>query len=100
MSQKFVIKESRNEKNEIKFVSPDIAVCHKCLGDIQKEAAVIDMLLLKEGKIMCIAVPAQVLDVDSCNGRIDIMGVESKINIQLIEELKAGDYILVHQVET
>lgn len=34
---KFVIKESINQKDVMKFVSPDIATCHKCLEDIQKK---------------------------------------------------------------
>lgn len=52
--------------------------------------------LKKEGKVMCLAMPAQIIDIDNCIATIDIMGVESKINIQLIEELKEGDYVLVH----
>ncbi|MCE5219761.1 MAG: carbamoyltransferase HypF [Clostridium sp.] len=34
---KFVIKESVNQKNEVKFISPDIATCPKCLEDIKKK---------------------------------------------------------------
>ncbi|AWK51962.1 carbamoyltransferase HypF [Clostridium beijerinckii] len=34
---KFVIKESINQKNAIKFISPDIATCPKCLEDIKKK---------------------------------------------------------------
>ncbi|MDK2828355.1 HypC/HybG/HupF family hydrogenase formation chaperone [Clostridium beijerinckii] len=45
---------------------------------------------------MCLAMPAQILDVDNYSAIIDIMGLESKINIQLIEDLKVGDYVLVH----
>ena len=45
---------------------------------------------------MCIAVPAQIIGVEDYNARIDIMGIESKVNIDLIEDPKAGDYILVH----
>ncbi|AJG99956.1 hydrogenase assembly protein HypC [Clostridium beijerinckii] len=45
---------------------------------------------------MCLAIPAQVRDIDSYSAIIDIMGLESRINIQLIEELKVGDYVLVH----
>jgi len=45
---------------------------------------------------MCLAVPAQIIDVDNYNAVIDIMGLESKVNIQLIEDLKVGDYVLVH----
>lgn len=45
---------------------------------------------------MCLAIPAQIMDTDNYSAKIDIMGVESKINVQLIEGLKAGDYVLVH----
>lgn len=33
----FVIKESNNEKNTVKFISPDIGICPKCLEDIKKK---------------------------------------------------------------
>lgn len=33
----FVIKESDNEKNTVKFISPDIGTCPKCLEDIKKK---------------------------------------------------------------
>ena len=45
---------------------------------------------------MCLAVPAQIIEVEDYNARIDIMGIESKVNIELIEKPKVGDYILVH----
>lgn len=45
---------------------------------------------------MCLAIPAQIMDIDNYSAIIDIMGLESKINVQLIEELKVGDYVLVH----
>lgn len=45
---------------------------------------------------MCLAVPAQIRDIDNYRATIDIMGLESKINVQLIEEPKVGDYVLVH----
>ncbi|CUU48659.1 HypC/HybG/HupF family hydrogenase formation chaperone [Clostridium beijerinckii] len=45
---------------------------------------------------MCLAIPAQVRNIDNYSAIIDIMGLESRINIQLIEELKVGDYVLVH----
>jgi hydrogenase maturation protein HypF len=34
---KFVIKKSSNELNHIKFISPDVAVCPKCLEDIENK---------------------------------------------------------------
>lgn len=45
---------------------------------------------------MCLAVPAQIRDIDNYSATIDIMGLESKINVQLIEEPKVGDYVLIH----
>ena len=45
---------------------------------------------------MCLAIPAQIMDIDNYSATINIMGLESKINIQLIEELKEGDYVLIH----
>ena len=45
---------------------------------------------------MCLAVPAKIIGVEDYNAIIDIMGIESKVNIQLIENPKVGDYILVH----
>ncbi|MCE5219760.1 MAG: HypC/HybG/HupF family hydrogenase formation chaperone [Clostridium sp.] len=45
---------------------------------------------------MCLAVPAQIIDVNNYSAIIDIMGLESKVNVQLIEDLKVGDYVLVH----
>lgn len=45
---------------------------------------------------MCLAVPAKIIDADNYNAIIDIMGLEGKVNVQLIESLKAGDYVLVH----
>ena len=45
---------------------------------------------------MCLAVPAKIIDTDNYNAIIDIMGLEGKVNVQLIESLKAGDYVLVH----
>lgn len=45
---------------------------------------------------MCLAIPAQIISLKEHSAKVDIMGVESEVNIQLIEEPKAGDYILVH----
>ena len=33
----FIIQESIDDKNQIKFVSPDVAICPKCLEDIQRK---------------------------------------------------------------
>jgi len=45
---------------------------------------------------MCLAIPAQIISVEKYSAKVNIMGVESEVNIQLIEDPKVGDYILVH----
>lgn len=45
---------------------------------------------------MCLAIPAKIISVEKYSAKVDIMGVESMVNIQLMEEPKQGDYILVH----
>ncbi len=37
IDQKFVIRESTKQKNEMRFISPDIAVCDECLEDIRSK---------------------------------------------------------------
>lgn len=45
---------------------------------------------------MCLAVPAKIISLEGNDAKVDIMGIESNVNIQLIEEPKAGEYVLIH----
>ncbi|WP_291630433.1 HypC/HybG/HupF family hydrogenase formation chaperone [Clostridium sp.] len=45
---------------------------------------------------MCLAIPGEIIELKKDIARVSIMGVESEINIQIIEEPKVGDYILIH----
>jgi hydrogenase expression/formation protein HypC len=45
---------------------------------------------------MCLAVPAKITVLDQDIAKVDILGVESVVNIQLIESPMIGDYVLVH----
>lgn len=45
---------------------------------------------------MCIAVPGQIIDISNKEATVNIMDVETIVNIQLISEPKVGDYVLVH----
>lgn len=45
---------------------------------------------------MCLAVPGLVIDLDNYSAIIDIMGLKNKVNVQLIDNLKIGDYVLIH----
>lgn len=45
---------------------------------------------------MCLAVPGLIIDLDNYSAIIDIMGLKNKVNVQLIDNLKIGDYVLIH----
>lgn len=45
---------------------------------------------------MCLAIPGEMIELNKDTARVSIMGVESEINIQIIEEPKVGDYVLIH----
>lgn len=45
---------------------------------------------------MCLAIPGKVIELDENTARVNIMGVESEVNIQVIEEPRVGDYVLIH----
>ncbi|MGI6033707.1 MAG: HypC/HybG/HupF family hydrogenase formation chaperone [Coriobacteriales bacterium] len=47
---------------------------------------------------MCLAVPAQVKDIDEEQrlGTVDILGVTREVALDLVPRAKVGDWILVH----
>lgn len=46
---------------------------------------------------MCLAIPAKVIEVDESNqGKIDYMGTKVKTNFALLEDVKVGDWVIVH----
>lgn len=45
---------------------------------------------------MCLAIPGEIIELNKDTARVSIMGVESEINIQIIEEPIVGDYVLIH----
>lgn len=45
---------------------------------------------------MCIAIPGQIVHIDKDYAIVDIMGVETNVNIRLIERATIEDYVLVH----
>ncbi len=47
---------------------------------------------------MCLGLPAKVINI-SIDGRyaeVETMGVVNKVSIELLENVKPGDYVLVH----
>ena len=47
---------------------------------------------------MCLALPAQVRDIDEKEmlGTVDILGVTREVALDLVPKVKVGDYVLVH----
>ena len=45
---------------------------------------------------MCLAIPGEIIELNKDTAKVSIMGVESEINIQIIEEPRVGDYVLIH----
>lgn len=45
---------------------------------------------------MCLAVPGQVIQVDGKSGKVDFLGVQRQVQLDLVPEAVAGDWVLVH----
>lgn len=45
---------------------------------------------------MCLAIPGKIVTIDEVNATAETMGMSHIINIQLIEDLIIGDYVLIH----
>lgn len=45
---------------------------------------------------MCIAVPGEIIEAFPTRAKVTMMGVETTVNIQLIDNPKIGDFVLVH----
>ena len=46
---------------------------------------------------MCLAIPAQIVDIlDPETATVDMGGVRKRVSIALVPEAKAGDYVIIH----
>ena len=46
---------------------------------------------------MCLGIPAKVIEVDESKvGKVDYLGTKVKTNLSLIEDIKLGDWVIVH----
>lgn len=45
---------------------------------------------------MCLAVPGKVICINGVFATIDMMGFQQEVYISLIEDIKVGEYVLVH----
>jgi len=46
---------------------------------------------------MCLGIPAKVIEIDDSNqGKIDYLGTRVKTNFSLLDDVKPGDWVIVH----
>jgi hydrogenase expression/formation protein HypC len=45
---------------------------------------------------MCLAIPAKVISVDGANAKVSIGDVEYNASLLLLDDIKPGDYIMLH----
>jgi len=45
---------------------------------------------------MCLAVPAKVIKLNANSARVEVAGIVRNCNLQLLPEVKLGDYVLLH----
>ncbi len=45
---------------------------------------------------MCWAIPVQITAIDGPVGTVELSGTRREVGLQLIEEPRVGDYVLVH----
>lgn len=45
---------------------------------------------------MCLAVPMRVLEIDGSSGVVELEGIRRRVFIGFLDEVRPGDYILIH----
>ncbi len=45
---------------------------------------------------MCLSIPGEVLEVNGDFARVSVGGTVYEASLQLVEDVKAGDYVLLH----
>ena len=45
---------------------------------------------------MCLAIPVKVIKVGKDLAEVDMAGVKREVNVRFLEDVRVGDYILVH----
>ncbi|SHI18416.1 HypC/HybG/HupF family hydrogenase formation chaperone [Desulfosporosinus lacus] len=45
---------------------------------------------------MCLAIPAKIVTIDGTIAKVDMMGNERIVSIDLVPEVRIGEYVLVH----
>lgn len=45
---------------------------------------------------MCLGIPGKVIKIEDKNSLVEILGVSREASLDLLQDVKIGDYVLVH----
>lgn len=45
---------------------------------------------------MCLSIPSKILSIDGDKAKVSVGGTEYEASLQLVEDVKIGDYVLLH----
>ena len=45
---------------------------------------------------MCLSIPAKILSIDGDQAKVSVRGAEYSAGLQMIDDPKVGDYVLLH----
>lgn len=45
---------------------------------------------------MCLAIPGKVIEIDKTKATIEVGNIKREVFVQLVPEVKIGEYVLVH----
>lgn len=45
---------------------------------------------------MCLAIPMKIIEINGDRGKVESSGLISEIGLQLVSDVKIGDYVIVH----
>ena len=45
---------------------------------------------------MCLAIPSKIVEINGQTARIDVAGVQREASLMIVEDVRVGDYVIVH----
>ncbi len=46
--------------------------------------------------MMCLAIPSKIIKIENNVGTVDVDGIRRQASLLLLEDVKVGDYVIVH----
>lgn len=45
---------------------------------------------------MCLGIPGKIIEITDVTARVDVMGTKKAVNLMLVDDIKVGDYVIIH----